>query len=526
MSLGILITLGFLLSLVFIMPQIKQKMYEAKYLKTRHVVETAWGILDYYAKQVKAGALSIEEGKKHALQAIKHLRYEKDDYFWVNDMKPNMIMHPIKPELDGKDLTENKDPTGKRLFVAFVEKVKGEGAGFVDYYWPKPGEPNPVPKISYVKGFPDWEWIIGSGIYTDDVERELRPIYYAFFSAIVLVGAAGLVMAFLMARSISRPITDAVRGLNEGADQVASASGQVSSASQSLASGCSEQASGLEETSSSLEEMSSMTRQNAENAGQADGMMNKARQIIIVANESMGLLTKSMMDISKAGNEISKIIKTIDEIAFQTNLLALNAAVEAARAGEAGAGFAVVAGEVRNLSMRAAEAAKNTADLIEGTIKKVNDGSELVTRTNDEFNAVATSVAKVGGLVAEIATASNEQADGIDQISKSVVEMDKIVQQNAAVAEESAGAAEEMSAQAEQMKAIVIKLVKVINGGSSRKMQSFAVPSDRKSLPAGKQKAADKTIPLPKAKAPLLPYGKGHARKSISTTHQADFSDF
>jgi methyl-accepting chemotaxis protein len=171
--------------------------------------------------------------------------------------------------------------------------------------------------------------------------------------------------------------------------------------------------------------------------------------------------------------ETSKIIKTIDEIAFQTNLLALNAAVEAARAGEAGAGFAVVAEEVRNLAMRSAEAAKGTANLIEGTVKKIKDGSDLVTATNKAFTEVATSASKVGELVSEIAAASNEQAQGIEQVNKAVTEMDKVTQQNAANAEESASASEEMSAQAEQMRGIVGELIAIVgahghNGDVSR----------------------------------------------------------
>jgi methyl-accepting chemotaxis protein len=176
----------------------------------------------------------------------------------------------------------------------------------------------------------------------------------------------------------------------------------------------------------------------------------------------MGQLTTSMQEISKASEDTSKIIKTIDEIAFQTNLLALNAAVEAARAGEAGAGFAVVADEVRNLAMRAAEAAKNTAALIEGTVKKISDGTALVKTTSDAFNDVAASTKKAYGLIGEIAAASNEQAQGIEQVNIAVTEMDKVTQQNAATAEETASASEELSAQAEEMKRIVSDLTAMV----------------------------------------------------------------
>ncbi|RZB38357.1 MAG: methyl-accepting chemotaxis protein [Desulfobacteraceae bacterium Eth-SRB2] len=277
----------------------------------------------------------------------------------------------------------------------------------------------------------------------------------------------GALLAFFIIRGITRAIGQVIEGLGEGAEQVAAASSQVSTASQSLAEGASEQAASIEETSSSLEEMSSMTKQNADNANQADNLMKEANQVVGSANDSMTELTGSMQEISNASEETHKIVKTIDEVAFQTNLLALNAAVEAARAGEAGAGFAVVADEVRNLAIRAADAAKNTAELIEGTVKKVKDGSDLVNRTNEEFGKVAESSSKVNELVSEIAAASNEQAQGIGQVNTAVTELDKVVQQNAANAEESASASEEMNAQAEQMKGFVNDLIALVGGSAN-----------------------------------------------------------
>jgi methyl-accepting chemotaxis protein len=504
--LGILIIVSFSLVIAWTYPQFKQKMFDGKYLKTRHVVETAWGVMDFYAKQAKNNGLPAAEAQEKALQAIKNLRYEKDDYFWINDMHPKMIMHPIKSELDGKDLTENKDPNGKRLFVAFVDKVKAEGAGFVDYYWPKPGQAKPVPKISFVKGFPEWGWIIGSGIYIDDVESEIDKIFYQIFFAALVITIGGLLLAYFMSRSIARPVNRFVQDLYEGADQVAGASQQVSAASQTLAEGASEQAAAIEETSSSMEEMSSMTRQNADNARQANTLMSETSRVVDEANQAMGELNRSMKDISKASEETAKIIKTIDEIAFQTNLLALNAAVEAARAGEAGAGFAVVADEVRNLAMRAAEAAKNTAVLIEESVKKIKSGTGIVDRTNQAFGKVNSEAKKIEHLVGEIAAASQEQAQGIEQTNKAISEMNKIVQSNAASAEESASASEEMYGQAEFMKATVASLSGLIEGQKGGK-----VPGTRSVRAEDLSPAPEKVKTIPLEGSRRLAAGKAAA---------------
>ncbi len=296
-------------------------------------------------------------------------------------------------------------------------------------------------------------------------------------SGIALCAALGV----LITRSITKPINRIISGLNDGADQVNDAAAQVSSASQELAAGASEQASSLEETSAALEEMAAMTRTNAENAKEANELTGQARTAARGGDETMEHLNGAMSAINDASGKISKIIKVIEEIAFQTNLLALNAAVEAARAGEHGKGFAVVADEVRNLAQRAAEAARETTGLIEDSVNKAKEGTDIAGDVGKALGSIVGDVGKVADLVNGITTASQEQAQGVEQVNSAVSQMDQVTQQNAAGAEESASAAEELSAQAAVVKSTISELAALIRGTSGNNGAVASSGSHRKS---------------------------------------------
>jgi methyl-accepting chemotaxis protein len=310
-------------------------------------------------------------------------------------------------------------------------------------------------------------WAFAVSIPMDVVLAKAQSMLWSILA--IGVGALLLMVlvVFLIARGVANPLIRIAEALNSGTEQVAAAAHQVASSSQSVAQGASEQAASLEESSSSMEEMASMAKQNAENAQGATQARQKAAKALDDAAGLMSKTKEAMSEIKTAGEQMAQIIKTIDEIAFQTNLLALNAAVEAARAGEAGAGFAVVADEVRNLAMRAAEAAKNTQGLIQTSVDHIESGANLVGNTESAFQIVIEQTADMGTRIEEIATASTEQAQGIDQLNKAMSGMDQVTQQNAANAEESSAASEELSAQAATMQGYVVELRQVVNGANA-----------------------------------------------------------
>jgi methyl-accepting chemotaxis protein len=290
----------------------------------------------------------------------------------------------------------------------------------------------------------------GKGIQASVASSEAALLF-----GTLLAIALGVLLGVFLSRSITSALNKVIASLSAGSDQVSGAAGQVSQSSQSLAEGASEQASSLEETSASLEELSSMTKQNSDNARQANTMSGETRKSVDESREAMARMGEAIGKIKASSDQTAKIIKTIDEIAFQTNLLALNAAVEAARAGDAGKGFAVVAEEVRNLAQRSAEAAKTTASLIEDSQKNADHGVSVSREVADILSGIVGRVQKLSNLIGEVSAASEEQAKGIEQIGTAVSQMDKLSQANAANAEESASASEELSAQSKELAVMV-----------------------------------------------------------------------
>jgi len=295
-------------------------------------------------------------------------------------------------------------------------------------------------------------------------DRDEQQAYTYLILATMGALVIGLVIAFLLVRAIAGPLRRVIDGLRAGAEQTSSAASQVAESSQSLASGASEQAASLEETSSSLEEMSTMIRQSADGAREADRMGEEARSAVQRGRDAMDRMRLAIEEIKTSTDLTAKINKTIDEIAFQTNLLALNAAVEAARAGDAGRGFAVVAEEVRNLALRSSEAAKETSAIIEQSQDKAGQGVQVSAEVSQALDDIQKAIATVSELSNQVAVASAEQSQGVEQVNLALGQMDAVTQSSAANAEETAAASEELAAQAAQLRAYVQDLVRVLQG--------------------------------------------------------------
>jgi methyl-accepting chemotaxis protein len=401
----------------------------------------------------------------------------------------------FKGQRDGENIWNAQDASGSFFVQSILEKGVKTRGGSLDrevYPWKNSGESQARMKIAAITYYEPWGWIIGAGAYEEDfadVRNAMKRahLHMAFWVSGIAAGTTLLaaILGMIISRGLARPITRVISELCESSSQINDAASHVSSASQALAESSSEEAASLEETSASLEELSSITQRNTENAQRTD---NVAKQTRLAADRSvsdMQALTAAMEAIQRSSDDIAKILKVINEIAFQTNILALNAAVEAARAGEAGMGFAVVAGEVRNLAQRSGQAARETAEKIENAIRNTNRGVELSANVGRALNEIAAKARQVDELAAEVAQASHEQTQGITQINGAVGQIDRVTQSNAASAEQSAAAAEELRSQALLMERSVQALLQLVG---ERKRED-APPDSVDSAPASTRPA-------------------------------------
>lgn len=472
---------------------------EEKEAMTRHVVETAYGMLNHFYNLSRDGKMTEAAAKAQAIAALRGLRYQEKEYFWINDMRPTMIMHPYKPELEGKDLSATKDPDGKKLFVAFVDEVRNNKAGFVYYKWPKPGFQEPVAKVSYVKGFEPWGWVVGSGLYLDDVAasfwHEVKIYGGVVFGCALLV----LVISWLVSRSITshisyltgkvevitggdlrtgieddsrdevgklaRDMNTMVSSLNRMINQVLMSVGQAvqtvdvlkvkatrtACEAKSQAAQASQIATTAEEmtqticeiahNASSAAEISSDAMKTAANGkAVAEGAVDTVNRVQASTNELMAM----MGNLNNRVGDIGNIVTVIEDIADQTNLLALNASIEAARAGDQGRGFAVVADEVRALAERTIKATKE----ISGNISAVKSESDL---TMKSMGAASMEVGKATEFMMQVGQA-------LEQIVESVRNLQGQVTQIATAVEEQSAASHEMARSIDRTSEIAVHI--------------------------------------------------------------------
>ncbi|HEU0264648.1 MAG TPA: methyl-accepting chemotaxis protein [Geobacterales bacterium] len=509
------IVLVALFTLAFLLPFTERKMFEGRRSAARNTVEIAYSLVAEYETRIEKGEFSKEEGQRRAMTRIRHLRYNDKDYFWINDMTPRMVMHPTKPELEGTDLSGNKDPQGKALFVEFVNVCKAQGGGFVDYLWPKPGASEPVPKISYVKLYEPWGWIIGSGVYVDDIKAQVTQVRWAVLGGLLFLAIAILSIAGSVGQGIVRPLRHVVTNLKEiasgdsdltkrltverqdesgelaeafnhfmdnmagiigkvsqTATLVASAASQLHITSDQMATGAEEVAAQAGTVATAGEELAATTMEIAQNCATAFESSQEATSAatsgagvvsatIEVMNRIAGRVKGSAQTIDSLGSrsdQIGEIVGVIEDIADQTNLLALNAAIEAARAGEQGRGFAVVADEVRALAERTTKATKEISQMIKGiqaetrgAVAAMNEGVREVEKGTTEASRSGEALQRILDLIHSVTGQVNQIATAAEEQTATSAEISNNMQQITDVVQKTSRGAQESATAASEL---------------------------------------------------------------------------
>lgn len=486
----------------YIIPSLEEKLTNEKREATKNVVDIAYSLITEYEARIKSGELTQAEAHKRALTRIRNLRYREKEYFWINDLGPKMIMHPYKPELDGKDLSDFKDPNGTFLFKEMVRVSNEKGEGFVDYQWPKPGMTQPVPKISYVKLYKPWGWIVGSGIYVDDVQAQIVAMRWRLIVGAMVVCLTILGLSFVVARRITKPLQEGVNlagklaegdftgndiavrsadeagqlaealnkmrgglstllystmsGVSQTANQVATTSEELSATITQITRRVDEQSGRASQVAVAASEMSQTVADIAKNTtniatssidtlktaqnGEAivGKTVNEVKEMAKTVSESAGLITS----LGTRSKQIGEIVAVIRDIADQTNLLALNAAIEAARAGEMGRGFAVVADEVRKLAEKTGKATTEIGTMI----SSIQNETDMAVHTMEE------SLQRVEQGV----ELSQQAGDALRMIVGSVNDLQLMVQQIASATDEMATVSEQIGDDIEEI-AVVSK---------------------------------------------------------------------
>jgi methyl-accepting chemotaxis protein len=495
----------------YVLPTFKQQLFERRQAENRAVVEVAFGVLEHFAALEQSGRASRTEAQAAAKETIRKLRFADQNYFWINDLEPRMVMHPTKPELDGKPLGDLKDASGKPYFVAFAEVAKQSGQGFVEYDFMKPQTGKVVPKISYVKLFPAWGWVLGSGVYLDDVAAEGWKMAFLLGTGLLVA----LVLAIVGIRQLIRGINASVRevhaGIDEvvkgrlthrfkalGQDELASMAGNLNDlvirlqedfrgirkASESTAAGATqldstsheqlkaseEVANGaqmlkrsMEDNGVNIEQARSSLGQTVVHIGQAASQLEHAVQAAEAGRGAGEESSRAMLEIESVADQIVKAVQVIQGIARQTNLLSLNAAIEAAKAGTQGKGFAVVAEEVRKLAERSGAAARDIAVMIEQTHQAVGRGQETVQRTVETLGSIQAGVSELSRTMTSIQTATEEESRAIEQIRHQMKEEDLQAERNASAATELSASAEQVASTAQELAEISRRLAETVS---------------------------------------------------------------